>query len=69
MKRYKIDIETSYGRGMYDGDEYHDLRIRENEAGEWIKASDVEQIDAKTKKLESKIERMQAYINKIEGRS
>lgn len=69
MRRYNIDIEVTYAGGIYDGDEYHDLRIRENEDGEWVRASDVEQIDANTKKLESKIERMQAYIDKLEGRS
>jgi len=69
MKRYNIDIEVSYGRGIYDGDEYHDLRIREHETGEWIKASDVAQLQANTEKLESKIERMQKYIDKLEGRS
>lgn len=69
MKRYSIDIETTYGRGIFDGDQYSDLRIRENETGEWIKACDVESLESKNAKLESKIERMQAYINKIEGRS
>lgn len=39
MKRYKIDIETTYGRGMYDGDEYSTLRVREEKDGEWVKAT------------------------------
>lgn len=62
MKRYHIDIEVSYGTGYYDGDEYSDLRIRENKQGEWVKHSDV-------KKLQSRIERMQKRIDKLEGRS
>lgn len=69
MKRYNIDIETTYGRGIYDGDEYHDLRIRENDAGEWVKASEAEHLETKNSKLESKIERMQAYIDKLEGQA
>lgn len=62
MKTYKIDIEVSYGGGIYDGDEYHDLRVREDKKGEWVKLSDV-------KKLESKMARMQARIDKLEGRA
>jgi hypothetical protein len=62
MKRYDIDIETTYGRGMYDGDEYSTLRIREGENGEWVKASEAE-------KMKDQIYRMQKRIDALEGRS
>lgn len=69
MKRYKIDIEITYAGGIYDGDEYHELRVRESENGDWIKASDIKELTEKSEKLESKIKRMQAYIDKLEGRA
>lgn len=61
MKRYNIDIEISYGTGLYDGDEYADIRIRDDKDGEWVKAIDVDQ-------LISKIKRMQKRIDEHEGR-
>lgn len=66
MKRFKIDIETSYGRGIYDGDVYSDLRIRPDEKGDWVDAVDAfNEID----KMKHRIKRMQKYIDKLEGRS
>lgn len=62
MKRYDIDIETTYGHGMYDGDEYSTLRIREGEKGQWVKASEAE-------KMKDRIYRMQKRIDDLEGRS
>lgn len=62
MKFYDIDIETSYGSGIYDGDKYSDLRVRERKAGEWVKAKDA-------LKLQERIDRMQKRIDKLEGRA
>lgn len=65
MKRYKIYIERTYGTGWYDGDEYADLEIRESPDGSWYKVSDVDKLLAKQK---DKMQRMQARIDKLEGR-
>lgn len=61
MKRYKIDIETTYGRGMYDGDEYSELRVREEKDGEWVKATEAE-------KMKDQIFRMQKKIDELMSR-
>lgn len=62
MKRFKIDIEITYGTGYYDGDEYSDLRVKEDKNGDWCKAKDVG-------KLLDRVKRMQARIDKLEGRN
>lgn len=61
MQRYHIEIETEYGRGIYDGDEYHELVSKKDDSGEWCKYDDV-------KTMVSRIERMQNRIDKLEGR-
>lgn len=62
MKRYEIDTEIEYGRGMYDGAEYHSIVESECPTGEWVKYEDV-------KNLQNRINRMQARINRLEGRA
>lgn len=61
MKRYNVKLETSYGRGYYDGDVYTDLQTSESKTGEWVKATEA-------LKLQHRINRMQKRIDKLEGR-
>jgi hypothetical protein len=66
VKQYDIDIEYSYGTGYYDGEEYSDIRVRENKNGDWVKAVDArKEID----KLKHRIKRMQNRLDKLEGRN
>lgn len=65
MNRYNIDIEVSYGSGWYDGDEYHDLRVREDKNGDWVRFREVQ---AELDRMKAKIRRMQKRIDKHEGR-
>lgn len=65
MDRYKIDIEVTYGTGYYDGDEYHDLRVRKDETGDWVRFSDVQK---ELDRLKDKTRRMQKRIDQHEGR-
>lgn len=65
MDRYKIVIEVTYAGGMYDGDEYHDLRTRKDENGDWVRYSDVKK---ELDRLKDKTHRMQKRIDQHEGR-
>ncbi|AHJ87392.1 hypothetical protein phiPsa374_132 [Pseudomonas phage phiPsa374] len=66
MTRYKIFIERTYGTGWYDGDEYCDLEVRPDPFGPWYKVTEVDKLLAKQK---DKMQRMQKYIDKLEGRA
>ena len=61
MKRYDIDTEVEYGRGIYDGDESHSIVESECATGKWVLYEDAA-------KLEKRIERMQKRIDRLEGR-
>lgn len=56
MKRYNIDIEKAYGRGIYDGDEYSTLRVREEKNGEWVKAAEAEKMKEQIFQMQQKID-------------
>jgi hypothetical protein len=67
LKQYNIDIERYYGTGLYDGEEYADLRVREvPHDGEWVKSKDYKKY---CDKLQKKTNRMQKRIDKLEGRA
>lgn len=65
LKRYDIEIGYYYGSGYYDGEEYSELRVKEDSTGEWVKAEDVLK---QLKRMQHRIDRMQKRLDKHEGR-
>lgn len=61
MKRYSVEMDVEYGRGIYDGEKYHRLEERICSTGKWVMYEDAEF-------LEKRIKRMQARIDRLEGR-
>ena len=60
MKRYNVRIYT-WAESWCES-EFSELQVNENKAGEWVKATEAI-------KLQHRIERMQARLDKLEGRS
>lgn len=64
VKRYKPDVRTEYGLGMYSDDEYHEAVMVEAAQGTYVKLSTFED---ETKRLRAMINRLENKIDKLEG--
>lgn len=65
VRKYNPEVKTEYGRGMYDGDEYHDAVMKEQQHGKWVKLETFENV---TRSQRGEIKRQQDHIRALQAR-
>lgn len=64
-RKYNPTVKTEYGRGMYDGDEYHDAVMEESEHGKWVK---LETYNDETARLRAQIDRLNKHVHVLQDK-
>ena len=62
---YNPDLKTEYGRGMYDGDTYHEPVMKECKDGKWVK---LETFSDETARLRAEIDRLKAHVRALQAK-
>jgi len=65
VRKYNPEVKTEYGRGMYDGDQYHDAVMKEEQHGKWVKLETFENV---TRSQRGEIKRQQDHIRALQER-
>ena len=64
VRKYNPEVQTEYGRGMWDGCDSHDAVMKEGEHGKWVK---LETFEHTTKNQASEIAKLKKHVATLQG--